>query len=173
MRTAGNIIPVCRTQLGLNVFSVGEGGKVAPGVLNVLRGTPLDSAELSSQWWHLAFYDHARLSNAALWWVANETSFKDSSATSPLYQLCALTLLLDTVSSRDCTTLASTVNTDTHTYVRWLRISPPITCGATCCAGRRREVRFPVSLSQDLYIGSDTSLPIRLLSLIADSFASR
>lgn len=40
MRTAGNIIPVCRTQLGLNVFSVGEGGKVAPGVLNVLRGTP-------------------------------------------------------------------------------------------------------------------------------------
>lgn len=99
MRTSGNIIPVCRTQLGLNVFSVGEGGKVAPGVLNVLRGTPLDSDELSSRWWHLAFCDHARLSNAALWWVANETSFKDSSATSPLYQhLCALTLLLNTVS---------------------------------------------------------------------------
>lgn len=176
MRTAGNIIPVCRTQLGLNVvFFVGEGGKVAPGVLNVLRGTPLDSAELSSQRWHLAFFVimPAYLTQLYGGWH-RETSFKDSSATSALYQhLCASTLLLSTVSCRDCTTLASTVNTDTHTYVRWLRISPPITCGATCCAGRGREVRFTVSLSQNLYIGSDASLPIGLLSLTAHSFASR
>lgn len=176
MRTAGKIIPVCRTQLGLNVFSVGEGGKVAPGVLNVLRGTPLDSAELS--WAHngdtwLFVIVPAYLTQLYGGWQMRRPSRTAAQHLRVYQHLCASTLLLNTVSPRDRTTLASTVNTDTHTYVRWLRISPPITCGATCCAGRGREVRFPVSLSQNLYIGSDASLPIRPLSLTADSFAGR
>lgn len=119
MQTAGNVIPVCRTQAGCFVCVCVRGREgwmdgwmeSSSEVWNVLRGTSLHSLCWAHCWWHLgglsflAVINNVCLSNAVLWRVAEDVSFKDGKRNISGFPP------LRTVSSSSGDLLASTVKT--------------------------------------------------------------